>query len=87
MAEKSIKQKFITDVNCKRVSVILDIETYECLMEEIEDLEDLVDTLKYQIEKLEGTAKAAIPLDEIIQKRKLKKLQNASLQSNFVEQS
>lgn len=87
MTEKIIKSKFITDAKGKRVSVILDIEVYESLMDELEDLEDLVDTLKYQLSKLEGTAKGDVPLNDIIQKRKLKKIENASLQNNFVEQS
>ncbi len=87
MTEKIIKSKFITDANGKRVSVVLDIDVYESLMDEIEDMEDLVDTLKYQLAKLEGTAKADVPLDVIIQKRKLTKLKNASLQSNLIEQS
>ncbi len=58
-----MEARYIVDENGKRVSVILDIEDYRRMVEELEDLEDirLYDEAKAEIER-EGSE--PIPLEQ-----------------------
>ena len=58
-----METRYIVDENGKRVSVILPVEEYERLMEELEELEDirLYDEAKAEIER-EGSE--VIPLEQ-----------------------
>jgi PHD/YefM family antitoxin component YafN of YafNO toxin-antitoxin module len=57
--------QFITDKNGKKVSVVIDINDYKKIMEEIEELEDikLYDLVKARKEKTK-------PLSEYIKRRR-----------------
>jgi PHD/YefM family antitoxin component YafN of YafNO toxin-antitoxin module len=58
-----MEARYIVDENGKRVSIILPIEEYERLMEELEELEDirLYDEAKAALERGEDEV---IPLDQ-----------------------
>jgi PHD/YefM family antitoxin component YafN of YafNO toxin-antitoxin module len=57
--------RYVVDENGKRVSVILDIEEYERLLEELEELEDIraYDEAKAALERGEDEV---IPLDQAL---------------------
>lgn len=56
-----LKEKFLTDENGKKEAVVLDVRTYEELIEDLEDLVVIADR----------KSEEAVPLDAV--KRKLKK--------------
>ena len=61
--------KFLTDEHGKKISVVLDIEEYEKMLEELEELEDI-----RAYDEAKASNEPAIPLkqalDEIERKRK-----------------
>ncbi len=65
----NLNPKFVTDKNGKKISVILPIEEFEAIMEELEELEDvkLYDEAKKNKTDFIGAAQA---FKEIEEKRK-----------------
>lgn len=62
-----LNERYITDANGKRTAVILDIATWERLLDELEDLEDIQAIYEYKAAKVAGHPDAeGIPLEEVI---------------------
>ncbi len=62
-----LNERYITDADGKRVAVVLDMQTFERLMAELEDLEDLKAIRAYEAAKAAGDPEAeALPLDQVI---------------------
>ena len=60
-----LKERYITDADGTRVAVVLDMETYERLIEALEDLEDLRDGTA-ALAALASGDEEAIPFDQAI---------------------
>lgn len=62
-----LNERYITDVEGKRTAVILDIATFEQLLDELEDLEDIRAIDAYKAAKAAGDPEAhTTPLEDVI---------------------
>ncbi|MGA0557681.1 hypothetical protein ACO2Q8_13585 [Larkinella sp. VNQ87] len=61
---KAIKPQYITDAQGNRVSVVLPLQQWQHVLEELEELDDI-----RQYDQVKARQEPTIPLDEYVKKR------------------